>query len=45
MKKTWDALVMLELTGGKDLIMPGEDAKIKLTIRKPMVCPPPKKKI
>jgi elongation factor Tu len=35
--KTWDAPVMLELTGGKDLVMPGEDAAIKLTIRKPMV--------
>jgi elongation factor Tu len=35
--KTWDAPVMLELIGGKDLVMPGEDASIKLTIRKPMV--------
>lgn len=35
--KTWDAPVMLELPEDKDLVMPGEDSAIKLTIRKPMV--------
>jgi len=35
--KTWDAPVMLQLPAGKEMVMPGEDSSVTLTIRKHMV--------
>ena len=35
--KTWDAPVMMQLPAGKDLIMPGEDSAITMTVRKHIV--------
>lgn len=35
--KTWDAPAYILLSQGKDMVMPGEDAKIEFLLRKPMV--------
>ena len=35
--KTWDAPAYVMLPTGKDMVMPGEDAKIQFLLRKPMV--------
>ena len=35
--KTWDAPAMMQLPGDKDLIMPGEDFAVSMTVRKHIV--------
>lgn len=35
--KTWDSPVFFEVPEGKDMIMPGEDTNIKLTLSREMV--------
>lgn len=35
--KTWDAPAFVLLPSGKDMVMPGEDARIEFLLRKPMV--------
>jgi len=35
--KTWDAPAMMQLPANKDLIMPGEDCAVSMTVRKHMV--------
>ncbi len=35
--KTWDASAMIELSEGKEMIMPGEDGSITIKLNKPMV--------
>ncbi|XP_071848601.1 elongation factor Tu-like [Apostichopus japonicus] len=35
---TWDMAAKIELIGGKEMVMPGEDATLNLQLLKPMVC-------
>ena len=37
---SWDTSAFLEMEGGKDMIMPGEDAAITLKMKKCMVLQP-----
>jgi len=35
--KTWDCAASVKLCGDKEMVMPGEDAKLELRLLKPMV--------
>lgn len=35
---TWDVAAKIQLIGGKEMVMPGEDATLNLQLLKPMVC-------